>query len=89
MKRPNSILQIKDKQFSCYINNSGASYSSAKSATLYYTTPNGLNHILISVYGGEVYDKQGNQEKHLAVVDENLLNSNELKRILDFDIKEK
>ena len=67
VRGPDKILNIKDKQFYCYINYSVQNYGLANSATLYYTTPDGLNHLIISVYGGEVYDKAGMQAKHFFI----------------------
>ncbi len=81
--RPEEVT-INGKEFNYYLDDS-EEYST--SATLYYIIPDGS--LTIKVYGGSVFDSNGDQLKRLAFVNKEVLESKELAEVLNFTIKKK
>lgn len=55
-------------------------------AILFYPIPGGNNQLVIKVTGSSVFDSNGNQAKHLATIDKEVLESNELAGIINFTV---
>lgn len=73
-------VTIAGKEYKYYIDNS------AWKAILSYTIPNEKKDLIIEVNGSDVFDSEGNQAKHLATIDEDVLNSVELAGVLNYTV---
>ena len=81
---PCDTFKINDKSFDCIIE------ENEYQKHLIYWIPGGeqIACIDITIKGGDVFDKEGNQAKMQARVDEDVLKSKELAGILNFTVEE-
>lgn len=84
---PDLILEVKDKKFNCYYDKESA----ISTVYLDYEIPNENESLIIRVTVGGIFTKDGQQLKTITglKIDDKVLKSNELKKILDFKIEKK
>ena len=73
-------ILINGKKYKYYINNDGWN------AVLCYLIPNEKKDLIIKINGSDVFDAEGNQAKHMAIIDEDVLNSEELAGVLNYSV---
>ena len=77
--QPDGEIKINNKKFNYYLN-------SESEATLCYYLPNDNATLEIRIIGDKVVDKNGNEVKKNASVTKKIIESNELKKVLKFNI---